>query len=97
MACINLDGSLQRNKSLWCDYHRDHGHETDRFRSLKFLVGKLIKAGHLMRYIKEIVHGVESGQAANRITASTAVPPESKLAINYILGGSSDDQYQSKC
>ena len=33
----------QRNKSLRCDYHRDHGHETDRCRSLKFLKEKLIK------------------------------------------------------
>ena len=28
----------QRNQSLRCDYHRDHGHETNRCRSLKFLV-----------------------------------------------------------
>ena len=28
-APIQMDPS-QRNRSLWCDYHRDHGHETDR-------------------------------------------------------------------
>ena len=28
----------QRNQSLRCDYHKDHGHETNRCRSLKFLV-----------------------------------------------------------
>ena len=32
-------------------------------RSLKFMVEKLIKAGHLKRYNREIDHGVESGQA----------------------------------
>ena len=51
----------QRNKSLRCDYHRDHGHETNRCRSLKFLVEKLIKAGHLRRYLKEEDQGEESG------------------------------------
>ena len=94
-ASIQMDPS-QRNKSLWCDYHRDHGHETDRCRSLKFLVEKLIKAGHIKRYIKEIDHGVESGQSADRITASAIVPLESRPTINYILGGPSDYQYQSK-
>ena len=57
---------------------------------------KLIKEGHLRRYIREPDHGVGSGQAANRITAGAAVPSESKPAINYILDNSSDDQYQSK-
>ena len=48
----------QRKKSLWCDYHRDHGHETDWCQSLKFLIEKLIKAGHLKRYPGEVDLGV---------------------------------------
>ena len=60
----------------------------------KFLGGK---ADHINRHIKEIDHrGGESGQATDRITVDTTVPSESRLAINYILGGPSDDQYQSK-
>ena len=68
----------------------------DRCRSLKFLVEKLIKVGHLRRFIREIDHWVELGQAVDRITASTATPSESRPTINYILGGPSDDQYHSK-
>ena len=49
-----------------------------------------------MRYIRELDHGVESGQAANRITTDVIIPSESIPAINYILGGPSDNQYQSK-
>ena len=44
----------------------------------KVLVGKLIKAGHLRRYIREIDHEVESGQAANRITVGTTAPSKSR-------------------
>ena len=91
-ASIKTDPS-QRNKSLRCEYHRDHGHETDRCRSLKFLVEKLIKAG---RYIRELDHGVELKQAVDKITAGVAVLSESRSATNYILGGPFDDQYQSK-
>ena len=56
----------------------------------------LIKVGHLRRYIRELDHGVESGQAVNKIIAGTAVSSESRPTINYILGGPSDDQYQLK-
>ena len=74
MACTDLDESFpKKKKSLQCDYHRDHGHETDRCRSLKFLVEKLIKAGHLRRYVKEGDHIEESGQAVNRITVGAAI------------------------
>ena len=57
---------------------------------------KLIKARHLKRYIKEIDQGAESRQDANRITVGTVTLPESRPTINYILGGPSDYQYQSK-
>ena len=86
----------QRNRSLQCDYHRNHGHETDRCRSLKFLVKKLIKEGPLRRYIREIDQGPEPRKDADKITAGTVASSESRPTINYILGESSNDQYQSK-
>ena len=86
----------QGNKTLRCDYHKEHGHEIDRCRSLKFLVEKLIKAGHLRMYLREVDQEVESGQPTRRITANTATPLEPRLAINYVLGGPADDRYQSK-
>ena len=58
---------------------------------LKFLGGKADKTGHLRRYIRELDHRVELGQAANKITSNAAVLSESRPAINYILGGPSDD------
>ena len=60
------------------------------------MVENLIKAGHLRSYIIEIDHGVESGQTVDRVTTATIAPSESSKAINYILGGPSDDQYQLK-
>ena len=49
-----------------------------------------------MRYVKEIYQGSEPRQYADRIAASAAAQSEPRLAINYILGGPSDDQYKSK-
>ena len=83
----------QRNKSLRYDYHRDHGNETDRCRSLKFMVEKFIKAGHFRRYVKEIDHEVESSQDTDKVTVVAATLLESSPAINYILGRLSNDQY----
>ena len=56
----------------------------------------MIKARNLRRYIKEIDEGAEPRQVADRITVSAIAPPESRLAINYILGCPSNYQYQSK-
>ena len=57
---------------------------------------RLIKAGHLIRYVKEVDRGEKSRPLADRITAGEVVPTKSKPATNYILGGPSIDQYQSK-
>ncbi|KAK3025694.1 hypothetical protein RJ639_041699 [Escallonia herrerae] len=37
----------QRDKNLWCHYHNDHGHTTDKCESLKCAIEALIKQGHL--------------------------------------------------
>ena len=55
------------------------------------MVEKLIKVGHLRRYIREIDHRVELEQATDRVTAVAVASSESKPAINYILGGPFDD------
>ena len=81
----------QRNKSSRCDYHMDHGHEIDQCRSLKFIIEKLIRVGHLRRYLREVVKGVESGQLIGRIVSRQATLSEPRPAINYILGGPTDD------
>ena len=85
-------GPDQRNRSLRCDYHRDHGHETNHCQSLKFLVEKLIRAGHLRKYIREPTRGVAAAPTADRVV----VDIEHALAINFILGGPADSQYKSK-
>ena len=39
---------------------------------------------------------VESGQPTGRIIANPRAPSKTKPSINYILSGSTDDQYRSK-
>ena len=49
-----------------------------------------------MRYVQETASGAEAAPAVERMVASVKLPPEPQPIINYILGGSIDDQYQSK-
>ena len=86
----------QRNRSLRCDYHKDHGHETNQCQSLKFLVEKLIRAGHLKRFIREPSHITKTTPAADKAIVATKHPSEPRPIINYLLGGPINDQYQSK-
>ena len=84
---------VQHNQSLRCDYHMDHGHETNRCQSLKFLVERLIRVGHLMRYVREMVRKADAAPVVERIAVSTELLPKPRPTINYILGGPIDDQY----
>ena len=86
----------QHNRSLRCDYHKDHGQEIHCCQSLKFLVEKLIRAGHLRRYIKEPTRGTETTPIADRAIIGTERPSEPQPTVNFVLGGPIDDQYQSK-
>ena len=89
-------GPDQRNRSLRCDYHRDHGHETNNCQSLKFLMEKLIRAGHLRRYLRGPTSGAPAIPATDRAVAEIEHAPEPRPTINFILGGPADSQYQSK-
>ena len=86
----------QRNRSLRCDYHSDHGHETNQCQGLKLMIERLIRAGHLRRFIQEPTRTVETAPASNRVVVAAEHSSEPKPTINFILGGPVNDQYQSK-
>ena len=89
-------GLDQCNRSLRCDYHRDHGHETNNCQSLKFLVEKLIRAGHLRWYLREPTREATAAPPADRVVADTEHASGLQPIINFILGGPANSQYQSK-
>ena len=89
-------GPDQGNRSLRCDYHRDHGHDTNNFQSLKFLVEKLIRVGHLRRYLQEPTHEALAAPPTDRVVIDTEHASGPRPTINFILGGPADSQYQSK-
>ena len=89
-------GPDQRNRSLRCDYHGGHGQETNNCQSLKFLVEKLIRAGHLRRYLREPTREATTAPSADRVVADTEHASGPRPTINFILGGPADSQYQSK-
>ena len=75
------------NRSLKCDYHKDHDYETIHCQSLKFLVEKLIRAEH---------RRVATAPIADRVVIGTEHALGPRPAINFILGGPDDSQYQFK-
>ena len=89
-------GPDQHNRSLRCDYHRDHGHEINHCQSLKFLVEKMVLAGHLRRYLREPTRGATVAPTTTRAIAKIEPASEPRPTINFILGGLADNQYQSK-
>ena len=86
----------QRNRSLRCDYHRDHDHETNQCQGLKFMIERLIRAGHLRKFIREATCTAETAPTSNRAVVAAENSSEPRPTINFILGGPVDDQYQSK-
>nr|CAN68845.1 hypothetical protein VITISV_032037 [Vitis vinifera] len=90
---LETDPSM-RDRSKKCAFHKDHGHTTETCRSLQYLVERLIKAGHLKQYLRSDTGGRDASQHHNSGAPRAPVAP--KVVINYINGGPSDEEYDSR-
>ncbi|KAK3021741.1 hypothetical protein RJ639_046087 [Escallonia herrerae] len=72
----------QRDRNLWCHYHNDHGHTTDKCESLKRAIEALIKRGHLRGYVNRRNKKREATPLAGREEVR-----ENAGVINTISGG----------
>ncbi|KAK2998728.1 hypothetical protein RJ639_022763 [Escallonia herrerae] len=72
----------QRDRNLWCHYHNDHGHTTDKCESLKRAIESLIKRGHLRGYVNRRNEKREATPLARREEVR-----ENAGVINTISGG----------
>ncbi|XP_010653586.1 uncharacterized protein LOC104880062 [Vitis vinifera] len=90
---IGTDPST-RDHNKRCAFHKDHGHTTETCRCLHFLVEKLIKAGHLKQYLRSDAGGRDVPQNPN--SGAPRAPATTKAVINYINGGPSDEEYDSR-
>nr|CAN62122.1 hypothetical protein VITISV_016419 [Vitis vinifera] len=90
---IGTDPST-RDRSKRCAFHKDHGHTIEACRSLQYLVEKLIKAGHLKQYVRSDAGGKVTSQHHN--PEAPRAPTVPKAIINYINGGPSNEEYDSR-
>ncbi|RVX11556.1 hypothetical protein CK203_015845 [Vitis vinifera] len=90
---LETDPSI-RDRSKKCAFHKDHGHTTETCRSLQYLVERLIKAGHLKQYLRSDTGGRDVSQHHNSEAPRAPIAP--KAVINYINGGPSDEEYDSR-
>nr|CAN84034.1 hypothetical protein VITISV_016994 [Vitis vinifera] len=90
---LETDPSM-RDRSKKCAFHKDHGHTTETCQSLQYLVERLIKAGHLKQYLRSEAGGRDASQHHNSGAPRAPVAP--KAVINYINGGPSDEEYDSR-
>ncbi|RVW51167.1 hypothetical protein CK203_078079 [Vitis vinifera] len=84
----------KRYHSKRCVFHKEHGHTTETCRCLHYLVERLIKAGHLKQYLRSDAGGRKASQ--NHNSRAPRAPAAPKAVINYINGGPSDEEYDSK-
>nr|CAN68523.1 hypothetical protein VITISV_025156 [Vitis vinifera] len=90
---IGTDPST-RDRSRRCAFHKDHGHTTETYRSFQYLVERLIKAGHLKQYLRSDNGRRDAPQHHN--PGNLRAPAAPKAVINYITGGPSDEEYDSR-
>ncbi|XP_034704229.1 uncharacterized protein LOC117928460 [Vitis riparia] len=84
----------RRDHSKKCAYHKEHGHTMETCRSLQYLVERIIKAGHLRQYLRSDARDRDASRGHD--SGAPAVPAAPKAVINYINGGSSDEEINSK-
>ncbi|XP_034672472.1 uncharacterized protein LOC117904054 [Vitis riparia] len=90
---LGMDPS-KRDHSKKCAFHKEHGHTTEECRCLHYLVERLTKAGHLKQYLRSDAGGRDASRNHNFGAPTASAAP--KAIINYINGGPSDEEHDSK-
>ncbi|XP_048605651.1 uncharacterized protein LOC111208166 [Brassica napus] len=77
------------NPSLWCDFHRDHGHKTEDCFALKIEVNELLMKGHLREFLSEKAKSHLSKETTGKPNEVAPIsPPRLDRVIHVISGGS---------
>ncbi|XP_034700969.1 uncharacterized protein LOC117925983 [Vitis riparia] len=90
---LGLDPS-RRDHNKKSAYHKEHSHTTETCKSLQYLVERFIKARHLRQYLRSYARDKDASR--NHNSRAPAVPAAPKAVINYINGGPSDEEFNSK-
>ena len=96
MACIDPDISLLEKPICTVRLSQRSWAREQQVLKPEVLGRKTNQSKHLGRYVSEVDYGAKSGPPADIIIAGATTLSETRLAINYILGGPSENQYQSK-
>ncbi|CAA0823046.1 Unknown protein, partial [Striga hermonthica] len=89
------DGPTNPKSNLYCRFHKDYGHNTDDSKHLKDEIERLIKAGHLKKFIYKDRERSSRRRERSRIPRKRARTPENeelpqKSVIHMIFGGPTD-------
>ena len=53
----------RRDPDKYCSYHKDHGHMTEKCKSLKFFLEDLVKKNLIPEFVKEAENHKKGGRA----------------------------------
>ncbi|CAA0834975.1 Unknown protein, partial [Striga hermonthica] len=93
---MRKDGPTKPKSNLYCRFHKDYGHNTDKCRHLKNEIERLIKAGHLKEFVykdRERTSRRRERSKSPRKRARTPDKeelPKKRGVIHMIFGGPTD-------